>query len=51
MVDFITEMANVAEKTVSIEDLLKADSEDAAAEPATNAAADKAKRKPRKKAE
>jgi trigger factor len=51
VVDFITEMANVAEKTVSIEDLLKADSEDAAAEPAADAAADKAKRKPRKKAE
>ena len=50
VVDFITEMANVAEKTVSIEDLLKADSEDAA-EPTADAAADKAKRKPRKKAE
>jgi len=50
VVDFITEMADVAEKTVSIEDLLKADSEDAA-EPTADAAADKAKRKPRKKAE
>ena len=47
VVDFITEMANVADKTVSIEDLLKSDSD----ESADGASADQPKRTARKKAE
>jgi trigger factor len=51
IVDFIIEMADVTERSVPVEELLRGDKDDSGEEVEAEAAPEKPKRKPRKKAE